>query len=104
MSLVQRFGAAAALTLLIATPLFASAQTTSIQAQIEALQAQLALSSAESSSSATPPPPPTTSCVNLTTNMHVRSTDAGTGGQVTLLQNYLIANGYITGPATGYFC
>jgi hypothetical protein len=44
------------------------------------------------------------SCVNLTHNMHLGSRDAATGGDVTQLQNFLIANGYLTGTsATGYF-
>lgn len=44
------------------------------------------------------------SCVTLTYNMGLASTDATTAGEVTILQNYLIANGYLTGTtATGYY-
>jgi hypothetical protein len=54
-----------------------------------------------------PDPTPTsatlTSCVNLARDMHAGSTDIGTGGEVSKLQNYLIANGLMTGSATGYY-
>ena len=43
------------------------------------------------------------SCVNLAHNMQLGSRDARTGGDVSALQNYLIANGYLTGSATGYY-
>src|SRR3989344_5984455 len=103
MSLAQRLGAVGVLAVLLAAPLFASAQTdpriADLLARVRELQAQLAALQG----TPTIPPPPTTSCASLTVNMHVRSTDAATGGEVTTLQNYLIANGYMIGPATGYF-
>ncbi len=113
MSLPKRVASTAAIALLIALPALTAAQTTGSQynvagllAQIQKLQALMAqLQAANPSlSSTTPPPPPQAgSCVNLTQNMHYRSTDATTGGQVTTLQNYLIANGYLSGTATGFY-
>ncbi len=104
MSFTKRAAMVAMAGLLLATPLLSSAQSTDPQitellARVRELQARIA------AIRGTPviPPPPSTSCANLTANMHLRSTDAGTNGQVTVLQNYLIANGYMTGPATGYF-
>src|SRR3989344_6042717 len=41
--------------------------------------------------------PPSTSCVTLSAQMTLGSTDRQTGGQVTMLQNYLITKGYLTG-------
>ena len=102
MSLVQRLALVLVFAALFAAPVLASAQTATLSelmTRVRELQARLA------ALQGTPTilPPPTTSCANLTTNMHVRATDAATGGEVTTLQNYLIANGYMTGPATGYF-
>ncbi len=42
-------------------------------------------------------------CVVLTHNLFLGSTDAMTGGDVTALQNFLIQEGDMQGPATGYF-
>ena len=53
-----------------------------------------------------PTPPSNSSCVALTVDMRVGSTDQTTGGQVTKLQNFLIAGGYLTvrsGTALGTF-
>ncbi|RJQ34965.1 hypothetical protein C4568_01810 [Candidatus Parcubacteria bacterium] len=43
------------------------------------------------------------SCVILTYNLYLDVTDAMTNGDVTKLQNFLIAGGYMQGSATGYF-
>lgn len=42
-------------------------------------------------------------CTKLTINTWIGKTDANTGGQVTRLQNVLIENGYLAGPADGLF-
>ena len=49
-------------------------------------------------------PAQSSSCVNLTSNMTLGSTDANTGGDVTTLQTYLAQKGYFTytGPK-GYY-
>ena len=103
MSLAQRFGAVGILAILLAAPLIVSAQTdpriVDLLARVRELQAQLAALRG----APTILPPPSTSCANINANMHVRSTDAATGGDVTTLQNYLIENGYMVGLATGYF-
>ena len=43
------------------------------------------------------------SCVTLTYNLYAGTTDATTNGEVTKLQNFLIAGGYMEGSATGFF-
>lgn len=43
------------------------------------------------------------SCVTLTYNLYAGATDATTNGEVTKLQNFLIAGGYMQGSATGFF-
>ncbi len=44
------------------------------------------------------------SCLSLAAvNMQYRSTDASSGNQVSLLQNFLFQSGYLNQPATGYF-
>ncbi|HEY4527283.1 MAG TPA: PKD domain-containing protein [Candidatus Paceibacterota bacterium] len=42
-------------------------------------------------------------CVALTYNLYADTTDATTNGEVTKLQNFLIAGGYMEGSATGFF-
>ncbi len=42
-------------------------------------------------------------CLDLTTNLRYRDTDAKTGGAVSQLQDFLVSEGYITGNPTGYF-
>ncbi len=51
------------------------------------------------------PAPQSSSCVNLTSDMTLGSTDATTGDDVSRLQNYLASRGYFTyeGGATGYY-
>ena len=43
------------------------------------------------------------SCLLITHNLFLDTTDGTTGGDVTKLQNFLIASGYMQGSATGYF-
>lgn len=45
----------------------------------------------------------TSSCVELTVNMRYRSTDAQTGGQVSLLQDFLQSRNFLTSEPTGFF-
>ncbi|MBI2474692.1 MAG: peptidoglycan-binding protein [Candidatus Taylorbacteria bacterium] len=42
-------------------------------------------------------------CFDIQTNLSYRSRDAETGGQVSLLQDYLSANGYFNQEPTGYY-
>ena len=88
--------------LLLATPLISSAGTIEdLQAQIQALLAQIAQLQGQ-------PPhaiPNETSCVNLTSNMGPDDTDADTGGDVTRLQRFLAGDPsiYPEGRITGYY-
>jgi peptidoglycan hydrolase-like protein with peptidoglycan-binding domain len=43
------------------------------------------------------------SCLDLTISLRYKDTDAKTDGQVSQLQDFLVAQGYITGNPTGYF-
>jgi hypothetical protein len=45
-----------------------------------------------------------TECLNLSSSMvSLESTDSSTGGEVTKIQNFLVAKGLLSGSATGYF-
>ncbi len=86
---------------LLASPLLASADMVSdLQAQIEALIAQIKTLQAQTNAS-TPSgnqfPSNATNCANLTTNMGPDDTDVDTNGNVTRLQQFL------GGRVTGYF-
>ncbi len=81
-----------------AFPIFATAQSTGTQDQIDALLAQIQLLQAQiaqlqsNSTSA--------SCVSITRNL----AQGSSGADVTNLQNYLIGKSYLTGTtATGYY-
>ena len=43
------------------------------------------------------------SCVTLVNNLRYKMKDATTDGEVTSLQDFLIANNYMSGESTGYF-
>ena len=43
------------------------------------------------------------SCVNLVNNLRYKMKDVTTDGEVTALQDFLIANNFMTGESTGYF-
>lgn len=94
--------------LLLATPLISFAQTSvSVQSQIDALlkqitqlQAQIAALRGQSTTPATG----TSSCLNLNNALVIGSTDAATNGEVSKLQNFLIAAGmYPEARITGYY-
>ncbi len=42
-------------------------------------------------------------CVSVQNNLRYRSTDAGTGGEVTVLQDFLQAQGYLNSSPSGFF-
>lgn len=42
-------------------------------------------------------------CVSFNNNLNYRKTDAGTNGEVSVLQDFLITNGYLDGSTTGFF-
>lgn len=44
-----------------------------------------------------------TGCANITTTLRIGKYDATTGGQVSVLQNFLHARGYLSVAPTGYF-
>ena len=108
---LQRIGSALTIALFLATPVLASAQSADTQSRISALMAQITelkarIAARQTQNGTTPtplPPPAAGSCVNLTRNMHVGTSDKTVDGQVTQLQNYLIQNGFMTGAASGYF-
>src|SRR3989344_4126949 len=88
--------------LLLATPLISSAGTIEdLQAQIQALLAQVAALTGQRGNSTTS----NTQCVNLTSSMGSDDTDADTSGNVTRLQTFLATNSsiYPEGRITGYF-
>lgn len=93
-----RTGATSLGFLLLVSPAFALAQTTSVQSEIAALlaelqqlQAQIAQLQGQSDSTAS-------SCINLSDNLYAGETDAQTGGKVSQLQQFLGVS-----PTTGYF-
>lgn len=102
---------------LIPTPTLSNNDQTlqSILDQIKALQNQLSL--LQSSRSAIPSALPASSaanepsdtgsmvsaCVSLVSNLTYRSRDASTNGDVSALQDFLQAKGYLTSEPTGFF-
>ncbi|KKW19626.1 MAG: RHS-related protein, partial [Parcubacteria group bacterium GW2011_GWA2_51_10] len=106
---------------LLASPLLVSAQSISdLQAQVNALLAQLqALQQQQNqnqtlsplpSPSPVPPyqpgdydPEQNSACVALQYNLKYRMTDARTEGEVSLLQDFLQAEGYLNSTPTGFF-
>ena len=48
-------------------------------------------------------PNPTSNCVSITHNLQYRQRDAGTGGDVSTLQDFLQSQGYLNSEPTGYF-
>ncbi len=95
---------------MVAGPSLAMAQTASpndisaLLARLHDLQARLVqIKLANPQSYAPAAAPGGTSCVNLSHNMGPRSTDAATGGDVTKLQTYLVANGYMIDPGSGNY-
>lgn len=87
---------------LLTTPLLASGQSlASLQAQVQALMAQLQVLQGASASSASGGG----SCASLKASMGVGATDAKTGGDVTRLQTFLAqdVSVYPEGMVTGYF-
>ncbi len=71
---------------LAAMLMFAQAQTTTVQEQADI-----------------DPNGASSSCVSIESNLRVRMKDASEGGDVTLLQDFLIAYGFMQGQPTGYF-
>src|SRR3989338_1235858 len=105
---------------LLVSPLLVSADTLSdLQAQINALLAQInQLKSAQSTTvapttiapSTTPPQDgdydaenPDLACVNLQYNLRYRSTDAQTNGEVSVFQDFLQSRGYLKTEPTSFF-
>src|SRR3989344_8160298 len=90
--------------IMLASPVFASADIISdLQAQIQALLAQIAALKAEMGTGTTGTP--TLSCVSLTNNLSVDDTDADNNGEVSKLQRFLALDPSIYPEArvTGYF-
>jgi peptidoglycan hydrolase-like protein with peptidoglycan-binding domain len=105
--------------LFLVSPLAASAQTASVQAQIDALlqqisqlQALIAALKTQQGNSSDPTQSPgheASPCVSLTQALTLGSADATTGGEVSKLQTFLMGQGTINDPiyperlVTGYF-
>ena len=94
--------------LLLVSPLVSSAQSISVQAQIDALLKQITQLQAQIAAlrgqSATTPTTGTSSCLDLNNSLIMGSTDATTNGEVSKLQNFLIAAGvYPEARITGYY-
>ena len=70
------------LVALLGSPSLVSAQSTSVTAESTKVQ---------------------NTCVDLKYNLSYRSRDARTSGEVSQLQGFLIANGYLSSEPTGYF-
>ena len=90
--------------IMLASPVFASADTISdLQAQVQALLAQIAALKAQMGTGATGTP--TLSCISLTNNLQVDDTDADNNGEVSKLQRFLALDPSIYPEArvTGYF-
>ncbi len=91
--------------LMLASPLFASADVLSnLQAQIQALLAQIATLKAQMGVSGGVSTSGT-SCISLTNSLSVDDTDADNNGEITKLQTFLArdASIYPEGLVTGYF-
>jgi len=95
--------------LFLVAPLYVFAdQINDLQAQVQSLLAQIVAlkgHSSQPSSAASAQSSATNQgqCVTLSHNLHVGSTDAISGGDVTTLQRFLIDQGYLHAAATGYF-
>ena len=89
------------------TPLFASAQALDRQAQIAALQQQVQMLLAQieqlQAQKGNTPSSPSGDCITLQRSLTRGSKDTPGNADVSTLQQYLIAKGYLTGSATGYF-
>src|SRR3989344_243229 len=96
-----------------------SQNTADLQAQVNALLAQLAAQQGGSTSAPQLVPPvegggggggtigdvdtqPVSNCLALQNNLRYRSTDAQTGGEVSLLQDFLEGEGYLNSEPTGF--
>ncbi len=93
--------------LLLVSPLVSSAQTISVQTQIDALLQQIAQLQTQLAGLLGQPTTPSVSssqCLNLANALVIGSTDVTTNGEVSKLQHFLIAAGvYPEARTTGYY-
>ncbi len=93
--------------LLLVSPLVSSAQTISVQALIDALLQQIAQLQTQIDAlrgQSTTPSVSSSQCLNLANALVIGSTDATTNGEVSKLQQFLIAAGvYPEARTTGYY-
>lgn len=114
-NMIKKFAPAIVGLALLSLPVLASADALSdLQAQVQALLAQIQAlqaqqtSAVSSSATSTPASAPAVAqaCVNLSSTLSLDDTDADTSGDVSRLQTFLVSQGSVVYPearVTGYF-